>query len=118
VAVQVYEPAGIARAEVVVNFRAAAVRKRWKEQWIDVVADSAQYVVALLSADGGGVRHATWSTNAFLAHTFLSGLLGEIFSSAIHDAVARGASRAEIQRIAARHRAMAGVAVAAPREKN
>ena len=106
VAVQAYEPAEIARAEVALNFQAEAVRRRWKAQWVNLVADSAEYVVALLSADAGAVRHATWSTNAFLAHTFLSGLAAEIFASELHAAVARNAGRAELQRIAARHRAI------------
>jgi HTH-type transcriptional regulator, sugar sensing transcriptional regulator len=104
VGVQVYEPADIARAEVAVNFRADAVRARWKDQWVNIVADSAEYVVALLAADGAAVKHATWSTNAFLAHTFLSGLAAEIFASELHDAVARNAGRAELLRIAARHK--------------
>jgi sugar-specific transcriptional regulator TrmB len=106
VAAQVYEPAEIARVDVALNFRAAAVKARWKDQWVNIAADSAEYVVALLGADGSAVRHATWSTNVFLAHTFLSGLAAEIYFSALQAAIARGANGAERQRIMARYQAL------------
>ncbi|HKS23656.1 MAG TPA: hypothetical protein VJZ76_12715 [Thermoanaerobaculia bacterium] len=105
-----YEAVTIPRVEVSLSFGAKQVRARWKEQWINLVADSKEYVVALLDGDGGAVRHATWSNNAFLAHVFLSGLAAEIFASELHDAIARNAPAAELKRIAARHRRIAQTA--------
>lgn len=110
VAVHAYEAVKIPRVEVAVSFGAKRVRARWKEQWINLVADSKEYVVALLDGDGGAVRHATWSNNAFLAHVFLSGLAAEIFASELHTAIAANAPAAELKRIAARHRRIAQTA--------
>lgn len=92
VALLVYEPVRIKGAEVVVNHQAATVRARWPAQWINLAADSAEQVHALLSPDGKLVVHGTWSASAFLAHLYQSGLLGEIAASAIRNSIRKSAS--------------------------
>jgi sugar-specific transcriptional regulator TrmB len=98
VAVMVYEPTDLPRAEVVLNFQASIVRARWSGQWANLAADSAQHVHALMSPDGSEVLHATWSASAFLAHLYQSGLLGEMSASVVRNAIKAGMSTAEIAR--------------------
>ena len=106
VLMQVYEPTTIRGVETVLNYRAGVVRKRWHGQWLNV-AGSGEYVLALLSADGEEVQHATWSASTFLSRVYASGLLGEIFTSAMHAAVQSGAPAKELERIARRQRKIA-----------
>ena len=98
VAVMVYEPTDLPKAEVVLNHQANIVRARWSGQWVNLAADSAQQVHALMSPDGSETLHATWSASAFLAHLYQSGLLGEMFASVVRNAIKAGMSPAEIAR--------------------
>jgi sugar-specific transcriptional regulator TrmB len=91
VAVLAYEPIVIQGAFVVVYFhKPRSTRERWAGEWINVVADSAEFVMAYLGR-GSAVRHATWSASAFLAHVLYSGILGELGHSALRHAIADGA---------------------------
>lgn len=98
VAVMVYEPTDLPKAEVVLNHQASIVRARWSGQWVNLAADSAQQVHALMSPDGSETLHATWSASAFLAHLYQSGLLGEMSASVVRNAIKAGMSPAEIAR--------------------
>lgn len=109
VAVLAYEPVEIPGAEVVLSYRAGPVLERWPGQWLNLVTDSAQHVLALLSEDGSQVRHAAWSASAFLAHLYHSGLLGELSTSALRRAIAGGAAREELAAVLARLDAFEGM---------
>jgi len=98
VALLVYEPTVLAKAEVVLNHQAGKVRGRWSGQWVNLAADSAEQVHALMTPDGTEVLHATWSASAFLAHLYQSGLLGELSASVVRNAIRAGASQKEILR--------------------
>jgi HTH-type transcriptional regulator, sugar sensing transcriptional regulator len=98
VAMLVYEPTVFAKAEVVLNHQAGTVHGRWSGQWLNLAADSAQQVHALMTPDGAEVLHATWSASAFLAHLYQSGLLGEMSASAARNAMKAGASQKEVMR--------------------
>jgi sugar-specific transcriptional regulator TrmB len=115
VALLAYEPVEVPGAEVVLSYRAATVMERWPGQWLNLVTDSAQHVLALLSEDGSRVRHAAWSASAFLAHLYHSGLLGELSTSALRRAIAGGASRGELAAVLARLDAFEGMEPAAYR---
>lgn len=98
IAMLVYEPTVVAKAEVVLNHQASTVHKRWSGQWVNLAADSAEQVHALMTPDGAEVLHATWSASAFLAHLYQSGLLGELSASVVRNSIRAGASQDEIMR--------------------
>jgi sugar-specific transcriptional regulator TrmB len=98
VAMMVYEPTALSKAEVVLNHQASIVRARWPGQWVNLSADSAAQVHSLMSPDGSEVLHATWSASAFLAHLYQSGLLGEMSASVVRNAIRAGMSQPEIMR--------------------
>jgi sugar-specific transcriptional regulator TrmB len=98
VAMLVYEPTEVAGVDVVLNHQAGTVRERWSGQWVNLAADSAQQVHALMSGDGGEVLHATWSASVFLAHLYQSGLLGELSASIVRNAIKANVPRKEILR--------------------
>lgn len=95
----VYEPATVEGATVVPNHQADRVRGRWPRQWVNVAADAAEQVHAVMTRDGGTVLHGTWSASAFLAHLYQSGLLGELAASALRDALRQGASPEAVRRV-------------------
>jgi sugar-specific transcriptional regulator TrmB len=98
VAILVYEPTVVSKAEVVLNHQASKVRTRWSGQWVNLAVDSAEQVHALMTPDGTEVLHATWSASAFLAHLYQSGLLGELSASLVRNAIRSGGSQKEIMR--------------------
>jgi HTH-type transcriptional regulator, sugar sensing transcriptional regulator len=98
VAMLVYEPIVVAKAEVVLNHQASKVRGRWSGQWVNLAADSAEQVHALMTPDGSEVVHATWSASAFLAHLYQSGLLGELSASMVRNGIRAGESQKQILR--------------------
>jgi sugar-specific transcriptional regulator TrmB len=87
VALLVYQPVQIDGAEVVLHHRAAEVLRRWPGSWMNVVADSAECVLALLEPGMRAIRHASWTASAFLAHLYDSGLFGEMSSSLLRRAL-------------------------------
>jgi len=87
VAVLAYEPVELSGATVVLNHQAPIVRSRWPGHWVNIAADSAEHLNALMTPDLTGVVHATWSASAFLSHLYHCGLLGELAMSAVHAAV-------------------------------
>jgi sugar-specific transcriptional regulator TrmB len=91
VAILAYQPTQVRGALVVENMRKSD-STRWNGEWINLVGDSEEFVAAYLESRGGGVRHATWSASAFLAHVLYSGILGEIGFSALARAVEDGKS--------------------------
>ncbi|HEX8170417.1 MAG TPA: helix-turn-helix domain-containing protein [Thermoanaerobaculia bacterium] len=97
VALLVYEPVKIPGAVVIVNYRAGEVLGRWPGAWLNLVADSAECVLALLSHDLAEVQHAAWSASAFLAHLYDSGLFGEMANSLLRRALAGGKSAASMR---------------------
>jgi len=99
VAILAYEPAEMPGAAVVLNHQAPIVRSRWAGHWVNIAADSAEHVNALLTPDLSGVVHATWSASAFLSHLYHCGLLGELAMSAVHAAVRARRSPEAIARV-------------------
>jgi sugar-specific transcriptional regulator TrmB len=87
VAILAYDPVEVPGAKVVLNHQAPIVRSRWAGHWINIAADSAQHVNALITPDLSGIVHATWSASAFLSHLYHCGLLGELAMSAVHAAL-------------------------------
>jgi sugar-specific transcriptional regulator TrmB len=99
VAILAYEPVVVPGASVVLNHQAQVVRSRWAAHWVNIAADSAEHVNALITPDLDGVVHATWSASAFLSHLYQCGLLGELAMSAVHAALRAGRSPEAIARV-------------------
>jgi sugar-specific transcriptional regulator TrmB len=96
-AVLAYDEIDIPGATVIVHYKAKIVRSRWPAHWINIAADSEEYVNALLTPDRTAVVHAVWSASPFMAHLYHSGLLGELAMSATHGALASGKSAEEVR---------------------
>ena len=98
VAILAYEKVEVPGATVVLNHQAPVVRSRWAGHWVNIAADSAEHVNALMTPDLDGVVHATWSASAFLSHLYHCGLLGELAMSAVHTALRGGGGSEAVAR--------------------
>lgn len=101
VAAKVYAPCELLGVRVVLEPRAAEVSARWPGQWSNAVVDGHEHLLAWLSADGRRVRQAVWSPSPFLSWIYHTGLVRELWTSAMERALAEGAAREELVALAA-----------------
>ncbi len=80
---KVYEETNIKGVRTVLKPHASRVRRKWKGQWINVVADSAELLLAFLSEDRKEVHQAVWTMSPFLSVLYQIGLLSEVTLDAI-----------------------------------
>lgn len=102
VAVQAYAPAALHDVEVVVGHRGQAVLARWPGQWLQLVVDGSESLVALLSLDGERVLHSTWTTSPHLAWTAHSALSGDLIATRLIAALEAGESTRALRALARR----------------
>ena len=102
VALLAYEPAAVAGVEVVIGHRGGDVLARWPGQWISLVVDGSEYLIALLSADGSSVVHSTWTRSPHLAWVHHSALCGDMIATRLTAALEQGDSAASVRALARR----------------
>jgi sugar-specific transcriptional regulator TrmB len=89
-AVQAYTPASLKDVEVVVGPRGRAVLARWPGQWLELVVDGSEVLVALLSLDGSRVDYSMWTRSPHLAWTSQSALSGDLLATRLIGALEAG----------------------------
>jgi len=99
VAVKAYEPTSLREAEVFVHPDGRDVTGRWPGQWVNVVVDGREHLIALLSRDGLDVHQAVWSESAYLSWVYHSALAGELILAEVQRRIAEGASAKELRGI-------------------
>lgn len=78
VAAKIYAPATLERVRLSEDPEGARVRKRWPGQWMNLVIDGKEHLIALLSHDGDRVLRAVWSQSVYISWVYHSALSGEI----------------------------------------
>lgn len=78
VEMKVYEPVEVSGAEVILEPEYKRIQSRWPAQWINLVADGSEMLLALLDKRAEQVIQAVWSRSPFLAWIAHSGLVNEI----------------------------------------
>jgi sugar-specific transcriptional regulator TrmB len=97
VGVKAYEPTSMREAEVFVLPDGRSVIGRWPGQWLNVVVDGREHLIALLTRDGLGVHQAVWSESAYISWVYHSALAGELILADVEKRVAEGASSTELR---------------------
>jgi sugar-specific transcriptional regulator TrmB len=85
--VKVYAPGEVDGVELVLEPEHERILGRWPEPWIDCVADAADYVLGLLSPDGGRVLQAVRSESPYLTYLHHSRLACELGYTALKAAL-------------------------------
>lgn len=75
--------------------RGAAREEPWPGDWLTLVVDGVQHLLAVFDA-AGELRQGTWSSSAFLSWVFHSGISAEITLDAILRRLDRRASAADV----------------------
>lgn len=78
VEIKAYEPTELAGIDVTLEPDHDRIRSRWPAQWINLVTDGSEMLLALLDEDADQVIQAVWSSSPFLAWIGFSGLTNEI----------------------------------------
>jgi sugar-specific transcriptional regulator TrmB len=97
--IKAYAPAQIEGADVVVNPHGHTVLKRWPGQWLNLVTDGRESLLAFLTRDGKGVHQALWSGSAYLSWVYHSAVSCETILAAAEQSLEKGATRAELREI-------------------
>jgi Cd2+/Zn2+-exporting ATPase len=106
VAVQAYQSATIAGADVTVHPNGEAVLHRWPGQWLNLVTDGREHVLALLTDDMQAVHQAVWSRSAYLAWVYQCAVAAEVVLGQITRLVEDGASATTLRQALRRYPAL------------
>lgn len=96
-AVKAYSPIGLEGVRVVLDPDRNVVTERWPGQWVNLVVDGREHMVAFLSSDGSSVQQAVWSGSAYLSWVYHSAMASEIGLDAVRNRLDEGASVGEIR---------------------
>jgi sugar-specific transcriptional regulator TrmB len=93
-----YGPVEMEGVTIVRSPRGGEVRERWPGEWLNVVIDGQEHLVALLGEGGQGVRQAIWSGSTYLSWVYHSAVAAELILDDVERLLEEGASREEIAR--------------------
>jgi HTH-type transcriptional regulator, sugar sensing transcriptional regulator len=100
----VYRPVRLAGALVALNPSAENVLRRWAGQWMNLVVDGAEHLLAYLTEDGKEVHQAIWTSSAYLSWVYHSGVSAELMLAAFLRRLEEGSPAAALQEDHARFR--------------
>jgi sugar-specific transcriptional regulator TrmB len=103
VAVKAYEAVTLPGADVVVNPLGRATLQRWPGQWLNMVADGREHLLAFLTPDAKGIQQAVWSGSAYLSWVYQSAVGSELILAALQQGLDSGATAAELRRVIRAH---------------
>jgi sugar-specific transcriptional regulator TrmB len=95
VGVKAYAETKLAGALVTVDARRERAMERWPGQWVNVVVDGVEHLVAFLTPDAESVHQAVWSSSVWLSWVYHSALSSEIMLEAVEAELARGDATCE-----------------------
>jgi sugar-specific transcriptional regulator TrmB len=100
VAVKAYAPAEVSGARVVLDAVPDRALERWPGQWLNLVADGREHLIAFLASDGRAVHQAVWSGSTALSWVYHSALSSEIVLDDVRNRLRQGADVEDVKRAA------------------
>ena len=97
VGVIAYREIELAGVETIEKPHGDATLERWPGQWLNVIADGTEHLVALLDPDGDRVRQAIWSGSVYLSWVVHSSVAAELILAEIERMFEAKASLKEIR---------------------
>jgi sugar-specific transcriptional regulator TrmB len=101
VAVKAYEPADVPQVDVVVHPQGRMSLQRWSGQWLNLVTDGREYLLAFLTKDARGLHQAVWSGSAYLSWVYHCAVGAELTLAALQRDLEDGATLAELRQVIA-----------------
>jgi sugar-specific transcriptional regulator TrmB len=106
VAVKVYRPIELGKAEVFVEPDGERAIARWPGEWLNLAVDGAEHLLSFLAPDLATVHQAIWSSSPYLSWVYHSALGGELAMAGVH-ALAGDTPRGDpLRKLVARIRAL------------
>ena len=106
IGLKVYEPTEIKGVETFLDPNGKKIIKRWPGQWINLVADCNEYMLAFLTSDGKDLHQAIWSASPYFACVYHSALGAEMIYAYTSGEINKNADitslQKEIKRLQAR----------------
>ena len=107
VVVKAYAPAKLRGVALFVDAEGREVLEQWPGQWLNLVTDGAETMLALLSADGLAIHQAVATSSAYLSCVLHSALLAEAVLAGVQERLARndhaGAARRLLHKYSSVH---------------
>lgn len=102
---KLYAPAELRVSYKVVTPAAERLLEAWRGgDWLNVVIDAEEHLLALLHCADERVHQAVWTSSTYLSILYYSGISSEIGLDALGAAIERGARPDEINKLYRRHR--------------
>lgn len=98
VAMKVYAPVEVPGVRVLIDPAGEHTRSRWPGQWMNLVVDGREHLLALLSADGRDLLQAVWSESVYLSWVYHGALRGELLAALAESMIVQGADAAALRR--------------------
>ena len=103
VGLNAYGPVAIESVEVAHAADSDRTRCRWPGDWLNLVVDGRELLLAFLAPEGASVHQAIWSGSPYLAWAYHSALSSELILNAMENLIEQGASteqlRSELNRL-------------------
>lgn len=96
VSAKLYAPAELDASFTIVTPDAERLLRAWKADWLNVVIDAREHLLALLDCERQHVYQAVWSSSSYLSVLYHSGLKSEIGMDALGAAIMAGRSNEEL----------------------
>jgi sugar-specific transcriptional regulator TrmB len=106
VLVKAYEPVVLSGAEVAVHPQGRLTLRRWPGQWLNVVTDGREHLLAFLTSDARGLHQAVWSGSAYLSWVYHSAVGAEMILAGLLRALENGATATELRQAAVHYQSL------------
>lgn len=104
VVIRLYSPDDIAGARVVLSPDHEQILERLPAQWLNIVVDGSESLMAVLRSGSGEVVQAVWTASPILSYVRHSSLMSEVGFAAVRRDLEMGASLPEIEKTVEAHR--------------
>lgn len=94
---KVYQPTEIERIELFVEPAGESVLSHWPGQWVNIVVDDTEFLLAFLTQDCESVHQAVWSNSAYLSWVYSSALASELIMAGLQQLIEQGVSMKVLQ---------------------
>ncbi len=98
VAARIHRPAELNGVRVILSPYGSENLRVWRAQWLTLYVDGRQYLQANLMTGGGGVHHAVWSENPYLARALYSYVNSDLHHYAFRPHIKAATSLDELRR--------------------
>lgn len=104
VRLKVYEQSEIKGAAAVVHAGRASFREDRPYEWLGLVIDGTEFLLANFASDGEGVHQAVWSESPYLSWIYHCGIESEMIVDQVVDTLDKGGGLKDIGEIVSRYK--------------